>query len=220
MQSEKHYANTSGWKAAVLVATDGIPSAESFFKDNAAPCITRQLITRTASAGMAEGAPFMAPGKHVWLRSNSDIENDNLRRERVQPETKSVTSVLIIDDGELDTYISKNTIKRVLSNVSITACGNGLEAIHRLKRLLRSDLECLPDYIFLDLSMPVMDGFQFLEEYRLLKIDKVRKKIKVYVLSSALFTPDLEKALSSSIISGFISKPIDSKKVKEIFNVD
>jgi CheY-like chemotaxis protein len=164
-----------------------------------------------ALAGLVEGAMFMA-SDDVSASSQSHIE-------KVEPETKSAADVLIIDDGELDTFIVKNTIKQVLSNIRMNSCVNGLKAIHRLKRLLRSDPDRLPDYIFLDLSMPIMDGFLFLDEYSHLNIDPGRKKIKIYVLSSSIFTPDLEKALSNSIISGFISKPIDSKKVKEIFNV-
>jgi CheY-like chemotaxis protein len=45
------------------------------------------------------------------------------------------------------------------------------------------------------------------------------QKIKIYVLSSSILTTDIKKALANSIVSGFISKPIDSRKVKEIFNL-
>jgi len=134
-------------------------------------------------------------------------------------ETIPAANVMIIDDGELDTFIVKNTIKHVLSNINIKSCVNGLKALQTLRHLLITDPNHLPDYIFLDLSMPIMDGFQFLDEYNNLNIDAIRK-IKIYVLSSSILTTDIKKALENSFVSGFISKPIDSKKLREIFNVN
>jgi len=64
-----------------------------------------------------------------------------------------------------------------------------------------------------------MDGFEFLNEFNNLNIGALRK-IKIYVLSSSIFTKDIRQALNSPSVSGFISKPIDSKKVKEIFNLN
>ena len=64
-----------------------------------------------------------------------------------------------------------------------------------------------------------MDGFEFMNEFNNLNIDALRE-IKIYVLSSYIFTKDIRQALDSPAVSGFISKPIDSKKVKEIFNLN
>jgi len=134
-------------------------------------------------------------------------------------ETISTGNILIIDDGELDTFIVKNTLRHVLSNIDIKSCENGLKALQFIKRILLTDAKHLPDYIFLDLSMPVMDGFQFLKEYNNLHFEALQK-IKIYILSSSVFTTDIKKTLENSIVSGYISKPIDSKKVKEIFKIN
>ena len=128
-------------------------------------------------------------------------------------------SVMLIDDEELDSFIVGRMIRHTLSNIKINSCLNGLKAIQTLKRLLKSNPNELPDYIFLDLSMPVMDGFQFLNEYDHLNIDPL-KKTKIYVLSSSIFTADIKRALSSSLVTGFISKPLNSQKLKEIFDIN
>ena len=128
-------------------------------------------------------------------------------------------NILIIDDGAIDTFIAKNTLEHTLSEIHVDFCINGLQALQFLRDLIITNPRQLPDYIFLDLSMPVMDGFEFLNEFNNLNIGALRK-IKIYVLSSSIFTKDIRQALNSPSVSGFISKPIDSKKVKEIFNLN
>ena len=128
-------------------------------------------------------------------------------------------NILIIDDGAIDTFIAKNTLEHTLSDIHVDFCINGLQALQFLRDLIITNPDQLPDYIFLDLSMPVMDGFEFLNEFNNINVDALRK-IKIYVLSSSIFTKDIRQALNSPSVSGFISKPIDSKKVKEIFNLN
>ena len=128
-------------------------------------------------------------------------------------------NILIIDDGAIDTFIAKNTLEHTLSDIHVDFCINGLQALQFLRDLIITNPRQLPDYIFLDLSMPVMDGFEFMNEFNNLNIDALRK-IKIYVLSSYIFTKDIRQALDSPAVSGFISKLIDSKKVKEIFNLN
>ena len=128
-------------------------------------------------------------------------------------------NILIIDDGAIDTFIAKNTLEHILVDIHVDFCINGLQGLQCLRHLIIHDPGQLPDYIFLDLCMPVMDGFEFLNQFNNLNIDALRK-IKIYVLSSSIFTKDIRQALASPSVSGFISKPIDSKKVKEIFNLN
>ena len=128
-------------------------------------------------------------------------------------------NILIIDDGAIDTFIAKNTLEHTLSDIHVDFCINGLQALQFLRDLIITNPDQLPDYIFLDLSMPVMDGFEFLKEFNNLDVDALGQT-KIYVLSSSIFTEDIRQALNSSSVSGFISKPIDSEKVKEIFNLN
>ena len=124
--------------------------------------------------------------------------------------------ILLIEDSEIDKVIFSLMIKKTLDNPIIETCENGIEAISRLKELKSQGNDLLPDYIFLDLAMPLMDGWAFMEEYSRLDIDPTHKS-KIYVLSSSIFKEDLEKSHANPRIENFISKPIDFRTIKGLF---
>jgi CheY-like chemotaxis protein len=123
---------------------------------------------------------------------------------------------LVIDDEELDNAIFKMLINRVIKNSEVDIMVNGEEAIKKLLEVSKSNPELLPDFIFLDLKMPVMNGWQFLEEFERLNIDPLRK-IQIYVLSSSVLSDDINKSLSNPLVEDFLSKPINLDKIRTIF---
>jgi CheY-like chemotaxis protein len=124
--------------------------------------------------------------------------------------------ILVIDDEELDNAIFKMLINRVIKNSEVDVMVNGEEAIKKLLEVSKSNPELLPDFIFLDLKMPVMNGWQFLEEFERLNIDPLRK-IQIYVLSSSVLSDDINKSLSNPLVEDFLSKPINLDKIRTIF---
>jgi CheY-like chemotaxis protein len=122
--------------------------------------------------------------------------------------------VLLIDDGTVDNYIFELLLKKTQENAKIIICYNGKTAMEHLKRLQR--LHESPDYIFVDLTMPTMDGWEFLKQFRKLDIVSTSNS-KVYILTSSLFKSDYNKALTFPFIRGFIKKPLNSEKMKELF---
>ena len=72
-----------------------------------------------------------------------------------------------------------------------------------------------PDVIFLDIDMPVMDGFQFMEEFIKIK-PRIGKSITIYMVSSSIDPVDIERANNISAISDYIIKPIGLVRLKEI----
>ncbi|PLB17916.1 MAG: Two-component response regulator [Flavobacteriaceae bacterium FS1-H7996/R] len=76
-------------------------------------------------------------------------------------------------------------------------------------------MEALPDVILLDLNMPVMDGWEFLEEFISLK-PKLEKKIPIYIVSSSNDPADIMKAKSISEVTDFIIKPVTEAKFVEM----
>ena len=68
-------------------------------------------------------------------------------------------------------------------------------------------MEALPDIIFLDINMPFMDGWQFLEEYTKIK-PTLSKQIVIYVVSSSISEYDIERARNNSNVSDYFVKPI------------
>jgi response regulator RpfG family c-di-GMP phosphodiesterase len=132
--------------------------------------------------------------------------------------SNKTVSVLLIDDDEINNFISIKLIKKALLNTEIMACLNGKFAIEQLSAIQRQDPSKLPDYILLDINMPIMNGWEFLEEYNRLNIDPEGKS-RIYIISSSVFSNDINKARSYPLVKDFISKPLNVEKIKELFEV-
>ncbi|WP_183567238.1 response regulator [Mucilaginibacter sp. SP1R1] len=128
-------------------------------------------------------------------------------------------SVLLIDDDEINNFISIKLIKKALLNTEIMACVNGKFAIDQLSEIQRKDPDKMPDYILLDINMPIMNGWEFLEEFKRLNIDPAGKS-QIYIISSSVFSNDINKAKSYPLVKDFISKPLNVEKIKELFEVE
>jgi CheY-like chemotaxis protein len=128
----------------------------------------------------------------------------------------TVKRMTIIDDDEVYVYLIKRIIKQTNLVDLIKIFGNGLDAIDFLKE--NSDNpDSLPEIILLDLSMPIMDGWQFLEEYMLL-YPKLGRKITIYIVTSSISPSDIIKAKSISEVTDYIIKPITKEKLIEIIH--
>lgn len=119
--------------------------------------------------------------------------------------TKTNT-IWIVDDDEVYTFVLKKNIKllNICDHVSIHS--NGEKGISSLKETISSNKE-LPDIILLDINMPVMDEWQFMDEFVKMK-HLLSKEILIYIASSSIATEDKLKAKSYSEISDYYEKPI------------
>jgi CheY-like chemotaxis protein len=127
-------------------------------------------------------------------------------------------NVLIIDDDEVNNFIAESLIKKAAKNTHITVCLNGQKAIEELLRIKEISGK-LPEFIFLDLTMPVMDGWKFLDEYHRLHIDDGGHS-DIIILSSSIFRHDINRALGHSVVKDFISKPLNMERIRRILNID
>ncbi|WP_415370922.1 response regulator [Patiriisocius sp. Uisw_047] len=126
-----------------------------------------------------------------------------------------VKTLGIVDDDKIYTFLVKKTIEQTDLVETIKVFENGLDAIDFLKNNA-ANRDTLPEIILLDLSMPVMDGWEFLEEYILLS-PKLDRKITIYIVSSSISPFDIAKAKSISFVTDFIIKPVSKEKFIEIF---
>jgi len=133
-------------------------------------------------------------------------------------ETKPV-HILLIDDDEINNFISIKLIKKALSNAEISSCLNGKLAIEELTEMQKNSPEKLPDFILLDINMPIMNGWEFLDEYKRLNIDTTGKS-KIFIISSSVFSNDISRAKSYPLVKNFISKPLSVEKIREMLESD
>ncbi len=125
--------------------------------------------------------------------------------------TKKLT---IIDDDETFIYLTQKTIEQTNLVKLIKIFGNGLDAIEFLTENKGKE-DVLPEIILLDLSMPIMDGWQFLDAFTNLN-PKIGKKITIYICSSSISPDDIEKAKTISAVTDYIIKPITKDKLIEM----
>ena len=125
--------------------------------------------------------------------------------------------VFVVDDDKIFHFLIKKLLSSNNIDVSPNFFENGLQAIEGIKSKLNNG-QNPPDLILLDINMPVLDGWQFLEEYRLLK-ERIKKEITIYIISSSDHTTDKEKAkFYQTEVKDYFLKPMTSDSLKKIFN--
>lgn len=122
--------------------------------------------------------------------------------------------ICIIDDDKILIFLTKKLINAQDNSIEISEYEDGHEAIEFFKVNMQKDSD-FPDVIFLDISMPVMDGWEFLDEYS--KIDmEIRKNIQLYMFSSSISAHDMERATANPNVNDYLTKPLTKEKLIEI----
>ena len=117
---------------------------------------------------------------------------------------------MLIDDNYIDNFVTRRILENGSFAEKVVVSQSATEAINSLKAGLVK-----PDVIFLDIRMPMMGGFEFLQEYDKLEIEG-KQTIKIFMLSSSLDPTDLKKSTNNKYITQFIHKPLTQKTLDEI----
>jgi CheY-like chemotaxis protein len=117
---------------------------------------------------------------------------------------------LLIDDNYIDNFVTTKMLESSRFAENIIIRQSPAEAIESLRLGLIK-----PEVILLDIRMPMMSGFEFLEEYDKLSIEN-KEDIKIFMLSSSLDPVDIKKSSLNKYITQFLHKPITFKALEEL----
>ena len=125
--------------------------------------------------------------------------------------------VFVIDDDKVFHFIIKKLFSKNNIDINPTFYLNGLEAIEKIKEKI--DLgTSMPDLILLDINMPIMDGWQFLDEFRKTRKTNTNGQTIIYLVSSSDSISDLNKAKEyKDQVKDYFFKPMSLDDLKKIF---
>ncbi|MFI5450881.1 response regulator [Pedobacter sp. UC225_61] len=121
-------------------------------------------------------------------------------------------NLLVIDDDDINIFIIKKIVEKTGYDINMVSKSNGQQAIAYLNDVISAN-QPLPHLILIDINMPVMNGWEFVEAYQTLGIEQ---RVDLYILSSSVYENDIEKTKSYSTVKGFISKPLSIERLKEL----
>lgn len=117
-------------------------------------------------------------------------------------------NILVVDDDEATNFLTKYIFNEVCVNCDLSFELSAESALKKLK-----EASVLPDVIMLDINMPGMNGWDFLNEYQKQDFSS-RKKIAIFMLSTSVFDSDKLKSKTYPEVIDYIEKPFDEEKIK------
>jgi two-component system, chemotaxis family, chemotaxis protein CheY len=121
--------------------------------------------------------------------------------------------IAVVDDDSVYQFTASRTLKATKLAHEILQFQNGKEALTFLRDEKRT--QQIPDIIFLDINMPIADGWTFLDEFHNLK-ESLGKEIRIYMVSSSIDPRDLNRARNIPEVTDYMEKPISMSKFSEL----
>jgi len=137
---------------------------------------------------------------------------------KIKPEKFKYNNALLIDDNELDNFINEKMLEANSFVKKKYVCTNGKRALEFLNNIITSEgpeSGTYPDIIFVDLDMPIMDGFTFLENFMKIKNNGLQN-CKVVILTSSINIEDKIKAEKIDGHIAFVNKPITNSILSQL----
>lgn len=130
----------------------------------------------------------------------------------------AIQKFIIVDDDSINNLLCSIILEDQFPTADIKAFTDPEEALNYIK-FNYSDLDGIrrDTILFLDINMPLLDGWQFLEAFDLFD-DSVKKSIEIYLLSSSIDNKDIKRAEENSYVSSFLGKPLTEETVIRLAN--
>lgn len=131
-----------------------------------------------------------------------------------------INTVLSIDDDKVTQILNGIHLNSNKFCSNIIEAYNGLEALDFFKKLDSGEIsmENFPEIIFLDLNMPMMDGWDFFETFKV-EFPHFEVKTKIFILSSSINPSDVERTKNEKSIVAFLAKPLNGETLKKVVNL-
>jgi two-component system, chemotaxis family, chemotaxis protein CheY len=122
--------------------------------------------------------------------------------------------IALVDDDKIFQLTASKTIKAIELSNNVLQFENGEDALAYLKKN-HADAGNLPDYIFLDINMPFVDGWMFLDDFASLK-SRLAKPMVIYMVSSSIDPRDISRARNNTNVADYVVKPVTKEKFREL----
>jgi CheY-like chemotaxis protein len=127
-------------------------------------------------------------------------------------------AVMLIDDNEIDNLINQKMIEASTLSENIyvhTGAKSAIEFLRNIEKLGAAGHSILPQIIFLDIDMPLMDGFQFLDEFEKFRVE-TKDICNIVMLTSSINPQDVNKSKKYNYVKKYINKPLKQDTLEKI----
>ncbi|NSL87500.1 response regulator [Chitinophaga solisilvae] len=125
-----------------------------------------------------------------------------------------INMIFIVDDDPIHQQIARIMIERQGISANIRVFSDAQDVLDHIRQHA-DNAEALPDLILLDLNMPIMDGWEFLDAYSDFHTE-LPKQIRIFVLTSSIDEKDKERVRNYSVVNGYLTKPLSREIIAHL----